>query len=161
MRRRKPADIVVPDNDETAAETSESASSPSGPVTDGPKASVQLLTQPGMGAMLTVTHSEQEAATSGTRPEGPVRIGDMMVARGLITPQQLDYALAERVNTGQRLGSELVRLGMVTERQLMEALAEQLRVARCRPSPHRARILLPSSDFPRRWRDGSRRYRCA
>ena len=51
-----------------------------------------------------------------------------MISHGLITTEQLDYALAERVHSGQRVGSELVRLGMITERQLMETLAEQLRV---------------------------------
>jgi type IV pilus assembly protein PilB len=57
---------------------------------------------------------------------GPTRIGDLLVAQGRITAQQLDHALAEQVHSGKRLGSELIRLGMITERQLVESLADQL-----------------------------------
>ena len=53
----------------------------------------------------------------------PIRIGELLVDRGLITSAQLDHALAEQSLSGRRLGSELIHLGMVTERQLIEALA--------------------------------------
>jgi type IV pilus assembly protein PilB len=58
----------------------------------------------------------------------PVRIGALLVDRGIITNAQLDFALAEQSASGLRLGSELTALGMVSERQLIETLAEQLRV---------------------------------
>ena len=125
--RRKAVDIVVTeevheaDPDVVSASTIE-GSTPAAP-TSGSGDGFRLHTQPGTGGVLTVTPREASSLAAGQ-----VRIGDMMVARGLITSQQLDYALAERVNTGQRLGSELVRLGMITERQLMETLAEQLHV---------------------------------
>jgi hypothetical protein len=86
----------------------------------------------------------------------PLRIGELLIRRGVITVTQLDHALAEQTLSGRRLGSELTRLAMVTERQLVEALAERfgvpvaaLRVRR----PGRMRW------FGSRWRrlDGSRR----
>ena len=68
------------------------------------------------------------AAIASLEVARPLRIGELLVDRGLITELQLDHALAEHTASGRRLGSEVIHLGMVTERQLIETLADQLQV---------------------------------
>jgi len=55
-------------------------------------------------------------------------IGQMLVAKGLITDQQLEQALEAQKQSTQRIGEILVDLGFVEEEQLYETLAEQLNV---------------------------------
>jgi len=52
-----------------------------------------------------------------------VRLGELLVSRGLITPQQLEDALQEQKLSGTRLGSSLVRLGFITEKDLVKILS--------------------------------------
>ncbi len=58
------------------------------------------------------------------------RLGDVLVERGLVTPEQLTAALAtQKALVGKqrkRLGKLVVELGFVTERQVAESLAELL-----------------------------------
>ena len=54
------------------------------------------------------------------------KIGECLVAAGLITPDDLRTALAEHKRTGERLGVVLVRLNRVTEKQIATSLASQL-----------------------------------
>ena len=68
------------------------------------------------------THaSESSAALSGR-----VRVGDLMVGKGLVTPEQIEKAVAYQKDRGNQklLGEVLVELEYVTEAQVMEALAE-------------------------------------
>jgi MSHA biogenesis protein MshE len=60
-----------------------------------------------------------------TRPE-KVRLGDLLVQQGLISPEQLAAALAEQKKTGRKLGRIFVDSGFVTETGLSQALARQL-----------------------------------
>lgn len=53
------------------------------------------------------------------------RLGTLLVTHGVLTPEQLDEALAEKARTGERLGEILVRRGWATENALARALAEQ------------------------------------
>jgi type IV pilus assembly protein PilB len=55
-----------------------------------------------------------------------VRVGDLLVSRGLVTPEQIDKALAYQKDRGHKalLGEVLVELEYVTHEQVMEALAE-------------------------------------
>jgi type IV pilus assembly protein PilB len=53
------------------------------------------------------------------------RLGDLLVAEGLITPEQLARALAEQKGTTEKLGGVLVRLGLLTEDQLIGFLSRQ------------------------------------
>jgi type IV pilus assembly protein PilB len=57
------------------------------------------------------------------------RLGDMLVARALVTNEQLEHALGEQSTRGTQLGETLVDLGVVDERALAEALAQQLGLA--------------------------------
>ncbi|EKP94155.1 ATPase, T2SS/T4P/T4SS family [Thermaerobacter subterraneus] len=56
------------------------------------------------------------------------QLGDYLVERGWITPDQLQAALEEQRRTGRRLGQILLRHGWITRAQLQEALAAQLAV---------------------------------
>lgn len=53
-------------------------------------------------------------------------LGELLVARGLLTADELDRALAEQARTGRRLGEILVARGFVSGLELSRALAEQL-----------------------------------
>ncbi len=54
------------------------------------------------------------------------RLGDLLLDRDLVTPQQLDQAIAEQQRSGEMLGRVLVRLGFVEERAMLECLRNQL-----------------------------------
>ena len=53
------------------------------------------------------------------------KLGDLLVASSLISSQQLETALAEQKETGERLGKVLIRHGSVSAVQLYSKLAEQ------------------------------------
>ena len=57
-----------------------------------------------------------------------IRLGDLLIEKGLISQAQLQEALRKQKESGfsKRLGELLVDEGYVTERQIAEALAEQL-----------------------------------
>jgi type IV pilus assembly protein PilB len=52
------------------------------------------------------------------------RIGDRLISRGVISPDQLEFALKEQKRTGERLGTILRQLNLITEDDLAKALAE-------------------------------------
>src|SRR5213596_4265879 len=53
------------------------------------------------------------------------RLGDLLVAEGLITEAQLRQALAEQKGKTEKLGSILARLGFINEEQLIGFLSRQ------------------------------------
>jgi type IV pilus assembly protein PilB len=53
------------------------------------------------------------------------RLGDLLVAEGLITAEQLRQALADQKGKADKLGSILVRQGSITEEQLIGFLSRQ------------------------------------
>jgi type IV pilus assembly protein PilB len=70
-------------------------------------------------------------------PEKPVRIGDLLLEKGLITPEQIDQALAHQKEKGHTrlLGEVLVEMEFVSEDQVMEELAGAYGVPFARISP--------------------------
>ncbi|MBK6907244.1 MAG: Flp pilus assembly complex ATPase component TadA [Rhodocyclaceae bacterium] len=56
----------------------------------------------------------------------PVRLGDLLIERGLLTPDQLRIALVEQKAMGKPLGEALLTLGFVTEEIMRTALAVNL-----------------------------------
>ncbi|MFT3922639.1 MAG: hypothetical protein QM778_08910 [Myxococcales bacterium] len=56
------------------------------------------------------------------------RIGDMLIAAGLVTPAQVEEALRAQRSSGARLGKQLVSLGHVSELQLAQTLSNQLSI---------------------------------
>ena len=67
----------------------------------------------------------------------PVRIGDLLMQKGLITEEQIEQALAQQKEKGHKrlLGEVLVEMKMVAEDQVMEVLAEAYGVPFARISP--------------------------
>src|SRR3972149_922783 len=53
------------------------------------------------------------------------RLGGLLVAEGLITPDQLNKALAEQKGSTEKLGSILIKLGFINEEQLIGFLSRQ------------------------------------
>jgi type IV pilus assembly protein PilB len=57
------------------------------------------------------------------------KLGNILVDRGLITPEQLSVAVAEQESSGSSLGRILVDHGHITEKHLVAALATQIGMA--------------------------------
>lgn len=55
-----------------------------------------------------------------------VRIGDLMISEGLITPAQLETALKEQKIRGSKLGETLIALGYVSQEDFSNILSTQL-----------------------------------
>src|SRR5215470_12708504 len=54
------------------------------------------------------------------------RLGELLIEAKLLTPEQLDHAIADQKKNGQMLGATLVRLGMLKEPDLLALLQRQL-----------------------------------
>ncbi len=54
------------------------------------------------------------------------RLGDLLLEEQLITPNDLNAAIAEQQRSGQLLGATLVKLGFVSEQTLLRLLQQQL-----------------------------------
>ncbi|MCP4475308.1 MAG: hypothetical protein GY821_12250 [Gammaproteobacteria bacterium] len=57
-----------------------------------------------------------------------LKIGDLLVQHQLISPQQLQSALAEQQRSGFKLGEVLVNLGHIKEEALLHFIAKQMQV---------------------------------
>lgn len=55
-------------------------------------------------------------------------LGEMLVARGLITVDQLEMALSESEKTGEFIGTTLVRQGFLRDEELLPVVSEQLNI---------------------------------
>ena len=58
----------------------------------------------------------------------PIRLGERLIERGLLSPRDLERALAAQREMGGYLGQVLIRLGLVGEGQFYKVLAEHLSV---------------------------------
>ncbi len=56
------------------------------------------------------------------------RIGEILLERGAITPEQLEAGLKTQRQTQQRLGTTLVAQGAITEPMMVQALSEALEI---------------------------------
>jgi hypothetical protein len=54
-----------------------------------------------------------------------LRLGELLVESGILSPDQLVYALADQRHGSERIGETLLRLGFLERPQLWAALAEQ------------------------------------
>src|SRR5437588_12303576 len=59
-------------------------------------------------------------------PVGPAALGQMLLARGLLSAVDLERGLAFQERFGGRLGAVLVRIGALPESELLSVLSEQL-----------------------------------
>ncbi|HEV8585217.1 MAG TPA: ATPase, T2SS/T4P/T4SS family, partial [Methylomirabilota bacterium] len=64
-------------------------------------------------------------APSGKKRASRPRLGELLVAEGLISPDQLHEALREHRRSKERLGAVLSRRGLVTEERLVELLSKE------------------------------------
>ncbi|TVQ77867.1 MAG: type II/IV secretion system protein, partial [Phycisphaeraceae bacterium] len=99
---------------------------------------------------------DAEAVRSGVRDmHSRLQLGDLLVAKNLLTQDQLSQALEEQRGKGHTrlLGEVLVELGFVSEHVIMEALAESYCVPYARITP---RIADPRAidSLPREFIDG-------
>jgi type IV pilus assembly protein PilB len=86
---------------------------------------------------------------------GRVRLGTLLLQRGLLTAEQLAEALEEKEETGRRLGEIVVEHGWVSEIALARALADQhhldfVDIGASPPNPAVASLL--SDRYARRYR---------
>ena len=51
-----------------------------------------------------------------------IKLGEKLLESGLITPEQLESALQEQKQSGDKLGRIFVRRGIISEHQLLEIL---------------------------------------
>jgi type IV pilus assembly protein PilB len=70
----------------------------------------------------------QGLASRERRPVAIGRLGDRLVAEGLITADQLQRALSAQKGTRDKLGGLLVRMGYLTEEKLLAFLSRQYNV---------------------------------
>ena len=69
------------------------------------------------------------ASAAGSTPAEPpkkLRLGELLVQQGLITPDQLRIALTEQKQHKAPLGRLLVRLGFVTEAVIRDIMAQTI-----------------------------------
>jgi hypothetical protein len=69
--------------------------------------------------------AERVSAALAAVPRTVARIGEILVANGVVTSSQLDAAVEVQRNTDRRLGRVLVDLGFLDAADLMAALAKQ------------------------------------
>ena len=86
------------------------------------------------GAVATAVATDRIDSEGSAQPSGngrtpvvpgrqQIRLGDQLIGSNLITPEQLEQALAMQAESGGRLGEVLVSLGALTEQSLAHALA--------------------------------------
>ena len=93
-----------------------------------------------------------DAVLDGTRrrTNGRLKLGDLLVASGLVTRAQLKAALERQNAVGGRLGEVLVQEGLVTEQDIITAVAGQMHIGvvdLAQTSPQPAALGLLPRDF--------------
>ena len=63
-------------------------------------------------------------------PGKKVRMGDLLIEQGIITPEQLQAALKIQKQSGKKLGKVLVEMGLLTSEEAINQLAAQNRAPR-------------------------------
>ena len=58
------------------------------------------------------------------------KIGDLLIEKGLITPEQLEQCLREQAGSGLRLGEVLIDKGFITEEELVDTISQRLGIPR-------------------------------
>jgi hypothetical protein len=74
-----------------------------------------------------------DAGVPGTRHTGRL-LGNLLVTRGFVTEDELQYALSLQAESDHPIGQILVELGLISEGDLVELLAEQRRMQTIDPT---------------------------
>ena len=85
-----------------------------------------------------------------------VRIGDILLEKGLLTPEQLETALTEQKRTRKKLGKTVIDLGFISEVKLLRELSDFLGY----PYVDLSRFRLDTSLIHQLPESQARRYRC-
>lgn len=92
----------------------------------------EIFSITGLSETIPVVEADQPASERTQSPrtplEGKIRLGDLLVERGLLTKQRVDEAIILQKKGGQRLGQIIVDKGWVTEKALLGILSEQLSI---------------------------------
>jgi type IV pilus assembly protein PilB len=80
-----------------------------------------LKQEPAVGAP-----PERVVRVTPLREVKQARIGEMLIDRGLISPEDLEQALQYQRGSGRRMGEALVEMGVISEFDLTRILAERL-----------------------------------
>ena len=76
----------------------------------------------------TIEKTLEDSINKGDIPRN-ARIGDILVSAGLVTPEQVEIALAtQKTGKGKRIGALLIEQGLISEEQLLQALAKKFRL---------------------------------
>jgi type IV pilus assembly protein PilB len=94
---------------------------PSRATRPGVALSAEAMAQP----LVSAARAEAAAGVRGRLIRSRGRLGDLLVAEGLISPSQLHEALREHRRSKERLGNVLTRQGLVSEEQLVEVLSKE------------------------------------
>jgi len=78
--------------------------------------------------MTHLLHESKNPMSTTAPPAVADRIGELLVREGLLTPDQVNAALGDAKNHGNRIGYSLVKLGFMQETDLTRTLARQYRV---------------------------------
>jgi general secretion pathway protein E len=83
------------------------------------------------------------------------RLGQLLEERGLVSPRDLNEALAVQANSGGLIGQILIRLGSISEPDLLDAVSEHLGVpvqaSDEMPSPEALRAFLAETHTSHAW----------
>ncbi|MCU7922721.1 MAG: Flp pilus assembly complex ATPase component TadA [Candidatus Thiodiazotropha sp. (ex Dulcina madagascariensis)] len=69
---------------------------------------------------------EPHAPLPQSPKEGKLRLGDLLVEKGLLAAKKVNEAIIQQKTSGKRLGQIIVDKGWITEKALLEVLSEQL-----------------------------------
>ncbi|MCU7935392.1 MAG: Flp pilus assembly complex ATPase component TadA [Candidatus Thiodiazotropha sp. (ex Dulcina madagascariensis)] len=69
---------------------------------------------------------EPQAPLPQSPKAGKLRLGDLLVEKGLLAAKKVNEAIIQQKTSGKRLGQIIVDKGWITEKALLEVLSEQL-----------------------------------
>lgn len=77
---------------------------------------------------VSVIESEQHDVIEPQTPDSKLRLGDMLVNKGLITEEQITEAIRLQNKLGKRMGQIIIDKGWVAELEVLKVLAQQLSI---------------------------------
>jgi type IV pilus assembly protein PilB len=88
----------------------------------------EILVLTGLINIISLADAEhdQKATQPHNLNERKLRLGDLLVERGLLTEKKVNDAVIQQKTSGKRLGQIIVDKGWITEKALLEVLSEQL-----------------------------------
>src|SRR5262249_54231753 len=118
-----PPSIPAPPPIPPTSSTPAAAPMPSPPLVPPLSTRPRLASRPGL---VDAAGAARAAGTAPARKRGSrARLGELLVAEGVISQEQLHEALREHRRSKERLGAVLARRGLVSEERLVEVLSRE------------------------------------